>query len=276
MIMKHLESAVEKVRELGYTPVYAALYGSQNYGLDVYGDDYQSDYDVKVIVMPSLHNIVFGKGTISTTVDYDGGQIDIKDAVTMMNIICKMNTQYLELLLTPFYLVFPGGEYMEEVRALLPNLLSERAPLFARATYGHFKEKIAKAQHISPSSEERIRKHGYDGKQLHHALRLKLMLEDYERTGRMVLHPPSDQVAYLSRLKKNELPIDEVMPLLDLWNADMIACVNRIIASKNDMTSEEAADSAMSLTRNALYMALKSDAMGIQTVLDAKEVKADE
>lgn len=276
MIMKHLESAVEKVRELGYIPVYAALYGSQNYGLDVYGDDYQSDYDVKVIVMPSLHDIVFGKGTISTTVDYDGGQIDIKDAVTMTNIICKMNTQYLEILLTPFYLVFPGGEYMEDVRALLPDLLEQKGPAFARATYGHFQEKISKAQRMTPSSEERIRKHGYDGKQLHHALRLKLMLEDYEKTGRMVLHPPSDQVAYLSKLKTNEIPMEEVLPIVGLWNIDITDCANRIIDRGDVWLKEDAVDRATSLSRNALYMALKSEAMGITTVQDAKEVKTDE
>lgn len=263
MIMKHLEAAVEKVREMGYTPVYAALYGSQNYGLDVYTEEHQSDYDVKVIVMPTLHDMVFKSATISTTIDYDGGQVDVKDAITMTNIICKMNTQYLEILLTPFYLVFPGGEYMENMRALLPTLLAERAPLFARATYGHFEEKISKAQKITPSSEEKIKQYGYDGKQLHHALRLKLMLEDFERTGRMVLHPPSDQVSYLIRLKRNEIPMEEAVMLTRIWFEEITSCANRIV---DRQVMDHASGDALTQTKNALYFALKSEASGIQNV----------
>ena len=274
MIMKHLEAAVEKVREMGYTPVYAALYGSQNYGLDVYGEDYQSDYDVKVIVMPTLHDLVFKGSQVSMTIDYEDGQIDVKDVISMTQIIAKMNTQYLEILLTPFYLVFPGGEYMEELRALLPSLLKDRAPIFARAAYGHFQEKLARATRISPSSEARIRKYGYDGKSLHHALRLKLMLEDFEKTERMVLHPPSDQVAYLVRLKKNEIPIEEASAKARLWNDEMVACANRII-DRYDI-SDISSDLAMSKTKQALYFALKSEAMGARTTMDAKEVRNDE
>lgn len=274
MIMKHLESAAQKVREMGYTPIYAALYGSQNYGLDVYGEDYQSDYDVKIIVMPTLHDLVFKGSQVSMTIDYEGGQIDVKDAISMTQIIAKMNTQYLEILLTPFYLVFPGGEYMEELRALLPSLLKDRAPIFSRATYGHFQEKLTRATRVSPSSEARIRKYGYDGKSLHHALRLKLMLEDFEKTERMVLHPPSDQVAYLLRLKKNEIPLEEVVNLVALWDRDIADCANRII-DKYDI-SDISSDLAMSKTKQALYFALKSEAMGVQSVRDAKEVRSDE
>lgn len=271
MIMKQLESAVEKVREMGYTPVYAALYGSQNYGLDVYGDEYQSDYDVKVIVIPSLHDMVFKDAKVSFTIDYDGGQIDVKDAITMTTIISKMNTQYLEILLTPFYIILPGGEYMEEMRGLLGQLLAERAPLFAKAAFGHFQEKIKKAQHVSPSSADKIEKYGYDGKQLHHALRLKLMLEDFEKTGRVVLHPQSDQVAFLIRIKKNEVPFEELYESSKLWFDEITQCANRIISTRS--VSGEAAEDAMNITRQALYMSLKSEAMGIQKVLEAKEVK---
>lgn len=274
MIMKQLESAVEKVRAMGYRPVYAALYGSQNYGLDVYGDEYQSDYDVKVIVMPSLHDMVFKDAKVSLTIDYDGGQIDVKDAITMTQIICKMNTQYLEILLTPFYLVLPGGEYMEEMRGLLWQLLAERAPLFAKATFGHFQEKIKKAQHVSPSSAEKIEQYGYDGKQLHHALRLKLMLEDFEKTGRVVLHPPSDQVAYLIRIKKNEVPFEEMFAASKLWHDEISQCANRIIASRP--VSGDAAEEVMRLTKQALYMALRCEAMGMKNVIDAKEVMKNE
>lgn len=259
MIMKHLEAAVQKARDLGYRPVYAALYGSQNYGLDVYSDAHQSDYDVKIIVMPTLHDIVFKESKISTTVDYDGGQIDIKDALTMTQVIVKANPQYLEILQTPFYLVYPGGEYMEEIRDLLPQMLTERAPLFARAVYGHFQQKIEHAQKLTPSSQEKILRYGYDGKQLHHALRLKLMLEDFEKTMRMVLHPSVKERDLLINLKENQIPMEEAIPLVQMWSAEITDCANRIIAK--GPAEEAAAQEAMHLSRQALYLALKSEAV---------------
>lgn len=272
MIMKHLEAAVEHVRKLGYVPVYAALYGSQNYGLDIYGESYQSDYDVKVVVMPTLYDVVYEKCRVSTTIEYEGGQIDLKDALSMTEMFLKMNPSYLEILQTPFYLVFPGGEYMEELRSLLPTLLIERAPIFAKASYGHFQEKIKKMSHVTSSTAEKIKKYGYDGKHAHHAFRLKLMLEDFEKTGRVVLHPPTDSVAYLLRLKANDVPLEEVLPQVQLWHDQFVACAERIIASCEVI--KDSADHALSKTRQALYLALKSPTE-INSVMDAREVNAN-
>lgn len=274
MIMKHLDAAVEKVRSMGYTPVYAALYGSQNYGLDIYADAYQSDYDVKVVVMPTLHDLVFKGSQVSMTVEYDGGQIDVKDAISMTNVLCKMNPGYLEILLTPFYLVFPGGEYMEELRNLLPQLLTERAAMFAKATHGHFQQKIQNAQKLTPSSEEKVRKYGYDGKQLHHALRLKLMLEDFEKTRRMVLHPSVANWTLLKQLKQNEIPLDDVIPMSQQWQQEITDCANRIIALG---PNEDAAyNEAIGFTKQALYFALKTEAAGGVSVSAAQEVSKSE
>lgn len=274
MIMSHLKSAVERVREMGYTPIYAALYGSQNYGFDIYTDTYQSDYDVKIIVMPTLHDLVFKEAQVSMTVDYEGGQIDIKDAISMTNVLCKMNPGYLEILLTPFYLVFPGGEYMEEIRDLLPQLLTERAAMFAKATYGHFQQKIEKAQKLTPSSEEKIRKYGYDGKQLHHALRLKLMLEDFEKTRRMVLHPSVASWTLLKQLKQNEISLEDAISMSQQWRYEITDCANRIISLG---PNEDAAyNEAMNLTKRALYFALRAEASSSISIMEAQEVSKSE
>lgn len=259
MIMKHIESAVQKVRDLGYRPVYAALYGSQNYGLDVYSDDYQSDYDVKIVVMPSLHDMVFKGSQVSMSIEYEGGLIDIKDPISMTSIIAKMNPQYLEILQTPFYMVYPGGEYMEDLRDMLPQMLTERASLFAKASYGMFQTKISEAQKITPASEDKIRQFGYHGKPLHHALRLKLMLEDFEKTMKVVLHPSIQHLDLLAKLKRNEVPLDDAVTMSQQWWKDITDCANRIIATHGDpegMSFEE----AVHKTRQALYLALKSEA----------------
>ena len=41
--------------------VYLALQGSQNYELDEYSEEYQSDIDTKCIILPTLDDIVCGK-----------------------------------------------------------------------------------------------------------------------------------------------------------------------------------------------------------------------
>ena len=271
MIMQHLESAVEMVRGMGYVPVYAALYGSQNYGMDVYCENHQADYDVKVIVMPSIHDVVFKRMTVSRTVEYDGGVIDIKDVLSMSENICKANPQYLEILLTPFYLTFPGGEYLETIRSRTQDLLSSRRGEFARAVFGCFHGKLKDAFRVKPSTQDNITKFGYDGKSLHHALRFKLMLEDFEKTGRMVLHPPSEHTTFLINLKLNEIPLDRIFPLVDLWGTEAEQCANRIIQTASPV-SESCADEIMSETRRALYFALKSDLMGSNPIY-TKEYK---
>lgn len=48
-----LES-VNTVQNLGYTVLYAANYGSHNYNLDIYNEEYSSDIDTKVIILPTL------------------------------------------------------------------------------------------------------------------------------------------------------------------------------------------------------------------------------
>lgn len=123
MILEMMDKAVDKVRDLGMKPVYISLYGSQNYGLDTYEEEHASDYDFKVVVMPTIFDTVFKSDRISMTVDYEGGQIDIKSAIAMTEIYGKMNQQYLETLATPFYRVYEDGEYMEIIRSALPQLM---------------------------------------------------------------------------------------------------------------------------------------------------------
>ena len=60
------------------------LQGSQNYGLDIYTDEYKSDIDTKVIVIPSLEDVVMNKKPISTThVLPNNEHLDNKDIVQL-------------------------------------------------------------------------------------------------------------------------------------------------------------------------------------------------
>ena len=60
--------------------LFIGLQGSQNYGLDLYTDEYKSDIDTKAIVIPSLEDVVMNRKPISTThVLPNNEHLDIKD-----------------------------------------------------------------------------------------------------------------------------------------------------------------------------------------------------
>lgn len=68
----HLKTreAFNHIRSLGYRPVYIGLYGSQNYRLDVYDDEYKSDLDWKCLVIPTLEQLIVNSQPVSTVVEF--------------------------------------------------------------------------------------------------------------------------------------------------------------------------------------------------------------
>ena len=223
MFEEKLRSAADYVSALGYAPIYISLHGSQNYGLDVHTEDYQSDFDFKCIVLPSLWDLVSGKRPASLTAETGEGQIDIKDIRVFCDALERMNPAYLESLATAHHLILPGGEGMQKIRGLLAKLLCERADVFARACEGLFEDKAKRMCHDSPAVHERIVRFGYDGKQPHHMYRLLLILREFERCGEMNLTAPQEERALLMRLKKNEFGLDAVQAMIPGWRAKMRA-----------------------------------------------------
>jgi len=247
-----LRSAAAHVAVLGYFPAYVSLHGSQNYGLDVYTDTYQSDYDFKCIVLPSLWDLVEGRKPASLTVETEEEQIDIKDIRVFCDALERMNPAYLESLASPHYLILPGGEAMEDVRGLLPQLTAQQAARFAQACAGLFEDKAKRMCHDSPAVHDRIVKHGYDGKQAHHMYRLLLLLQDFEIRGEMHLQAPQEERELLMQLKLNEIPLAEVQRLVHPWRQALCAIRARIEgeAGKPKM---EALDRIVRLSREMMY-----------------------
>lgn len=262
MILDKLDKAVEHVRALGYVPVYAALYGSQNYGLDLYTSDYQSDLDFKIIVMPTLFDMVFKKPYVSKIIDFDGGQIDVKDAITMAEQFGKMNPSYLEILKTPYYRIcHTAGEYMEDVRQLLGDLMKQRARLFVSALAGTYANKEKNLFLLNPQTGEM----DYDGKNAHHMYRLLLMLRDFDITGSFVLHPPQKEKKMLEELKLHEYRLEEILGFKEIWKSEIVQLAEKI-ANLNPAIAGEAFNEAFHLSRRALYLFLSSqDGRGSET-----------
>lgn len=174
-IFKELKQRINYLKEeLNYEVAFIALQGSQNYGLDLYQNDYTSDIDCIAVVLPSIDDFIDNRQPVSTTVILPNNEhIIIKDIRLYFDLLNKQNIQFTEILFTKYIIV--NKKYKLLLR-----------PLFANA------EKIAKANKVNlfncicgialqrehallqvyPNTQERFDKCGYDSKSLYHLIRL--------------------------------------------------------------------------------------------------------
>lgn len=159
------------------TLVFGGLQGSQNYNLQ-----YElSDVDTKFVVTPTLDEIVRNAKMKSYThVRKNDEHIDIKAVPLMFECFRKQNINFVEILFTDYFWCNPT--FKQEVFDLRFN-----AEKFARMdTYQAVKcmkgmayEKYHALEHRYPAKIEIIDKHGYDGKQLSHLVRIHEFLERF-------------------------------------------------------------------------------------------------
>lgn len=168
------EALRNKLEEQGFDVCYLALQGSQNYNLDIYSDEYESDFDWKVFILPSFDDVYHGV-KVSKTFQYEYGQYEVKDIRLFPELLSKMNSSYLELLYTPYY--FSHG--LDVLREMAEDLLDERVPLLIKTLMGMCLEKQNALCHEYAGLKDKLEKFGgYDPKQLHHAWRILFMMED--------------------------------------------------------------------------------------------------
>lgn len=78
------------------------LQGSQNYGLD----DEESDIDTKLLVIPTLEEVIFNKQPISTTHILENDEhMDAKDIRLYFQCFRKGSPNFLEIMFTEFYIL---------------------------------------------------------------------------------------------------------------------------------------------------------------------------
>lgn len=217
-LMGCLKKQKEILESQGYSIAYICIYGSQNYGLDIHTDGYQSDIDMKAIVVPTLDDLVRNSKPISTTIDTEWGQCDLKDIRTFFQTLLKANPAYIETLYTNYYII--DEKFINEfyqIFKLKDDLVNVLSAQFLRAMYGMMCEKEKALCHPYPTIAHKIEKYGYDGKQAHHILRLWIMMQDYfERKMQLsqCIHPNRFK-DLLMGLKLNESPLEEVKIFVD-------------------------------------------------------------
>ena len=157
------------------------IQGSQNYGLDIYTEEYKSDIDTKMLVIPSLEDIVYNKKPISTTYILPNNEhTDIKDIRLYFDNFKKQNINFVEILFSNYYIINPKYQDLwDELVKKRENIAHYNYNQTLRCIAGMSMEKKKALCHPYPTIKEKIDKYGYDGKQLHHIIRMNDFIYAY-------------------------------------------------------------------------------------------------
>lgn len=169
LIYESLNRAYDFVADKGYTVFVITLYGSQNYGLDTP----DSDLDYKAIVIPSIDDVVLNHNPASTSYEFEGGLIDVKDIRLMFDNYKKQNLNFIETLFTPYYWV--NENYKNDwaaIKRMADDIAKADPERALKSMYGMALQKQNALCHPYPSKLPLIEKYGYDGKQLSHIYRI--------------------------------------------------------------------------------------------------------
>jgi predicted nucleotidyltransferase len=121
-LKEHYNEALEYFPEDRIVGVF--YQGSGNYGLDYEG----SDVDTKLIVTPTLDDIIFVRKPVSTTHVRDNDEhIDFKDIRLMFQTFRKCNLNFTEILFTKYKVVNPlyKEQFAQFLRETLKKLDNE-------------------------------------------------------------------------------------------------------------------------------------------------------
>lgn len=242
-IREKLQEHYLEALEQGYEIFGIFVQGSQNYGLDIYNKEYWSDIDTKCIVLPSLDDIILNKKPISTTHERKNKEhIDFKDIRLMWECFTKQNVNFMEILFTEYYIV--PDEYLpywNQMREMAEQITHAHPAQTVRAMSGMSMEKFKALEHRYPSIEWKIDKWGYDGKQLHHIIRINDFLKRY-LTGmsfKEAMTPTSIMRDQLNKAKLNEYSLPVARELAKKYDDDSKKIKDSYIELNGDSVNQE-------------------------------------
>lgn len=208
-LFERLKDDYEYLYAHGYTPLFVAVQGSDNYNLS---DEY-SDIDTKAVVIPNFEDVCLNRKPVSTThVLEDNSHLDIKDIRLMHECFLKQNINFLEVLFTPYRIV---NRDFDELYTPIFQLAEEVAHYnnykAVQAIAGMVFEKYKYLLKETPAQAEDIHKYGYAPKQLHHMIRCHDFLVKYISGCSYVDCLKVRNAEELIKIKRGSLPCNEAM-----------------------------------------------------------------
>ena len=244
-IKNRLKAHYKYIESLGYEIIGIFLQGSQNYNLDIYEKDYTSDIDTKCIVLPTLDSLIKGNQMTSTKYDFEGEQIDVKDIRVMMEMWKKQNQSYLEILFTDYKIINPKYKsYLKEILDMKNDIIQLNPPQLARCIKGMSGEKVVALEHEYPATVEKIKKFGYDPKQLASIVRLTHLIENiFDKNMNFkdaILYTDDDLRNYMLNIKKGKIELEEARELAAMYDTKTNMIKERVVEEqgKDNFNSE--------------------------------------
>jgi predicted nucleotidyltransferase len=236
IIMNRIKEHLIDVRANGYQPLYLCLQGSQNYNLDYE----HSDIDTKAMVVPTLREVVLNNKPVSIThVMENNEHCDLKDIRLMFNNFKKQNINFLEVLFSPYYWIDERyKKEFEQLRAHAEDIARYNEGAAVKCMLGMAREKYKAMEHPYPTLIDKIEKYGYDGKQLHHIVRLREFMERYISGEPFANCLISKHREYLIRLKKNEFPLKEARIIAETELSKMEKAVDNFLLTKRTFNKD--------------------------------------
>lgn len=246
-LQEHYNEALEYFPEDRIVGIY--YQGSGNYGLDYEG----SDVDTKLIVTPTLEDIIFARKPVSTTHVRDNDEhIDFKDIRLIFQTFRKCNLNFTEILFTKYKIINPL--YKEQWDRVVANneMIARYDEVAAvRTMKGIALEKYHAMEHRYPSKAEIIDKYGVDNKQTHHLFRVEEYLKRFINGERYADCLISKQAEYLKNVKTHgylsleearvlaKESLDRVCAMADKFREEHIETVNEEVDELlNDVQKE--------------------------------------
>lgn len=264
-IFKHLKQHLNYVKKNypNYNIIYIALQGSQNYSLDIYTEEYKSDIDTKAIVVPSLEDIALKKKPISTTIILpDNSHCDVKDIRLMMDAFKKQNINFIEILFTKYRII--DKDYKDLMMELL-NIKEEVAHYNVnqalKCISGMSMEKRKALCHPYPSLIDKIEKYGYDGKQLHHIIRMNDFIKAYtqNKSYEECLTTYKDKDLLL-KAKLNKFSLQEAIKIADKYDTETKKIKDKYMTeedSRNENTLNKMNNIQYNIVKRSIELEIK-------------------
>lgn len=151
--------------------------GSMNYGLD----NKDSDIDSKLLVIPSLYDLVFNnRQNYLHEMSDNGEHVEVKDIALYMKTILKQNINFVETLFAKCVIINPKYQkywnVLQKHREAIARYDEKRA---CQCMFGMMKQKREQMTNPTPGRQKSIDMIGYDAKSFHHLVRLALFMHSY-------------------------------------------------------------------------------------------------
>lgn len=269
LIETKMQEHWDYLQSAGYEVAALFLQGSQNYGTDIYTDEYQSDVDTKAIILPTLDNIVNGDMPLSLThVMPDNSHIDIKDIRIMIDMWEKQNISYLELLYTQYRII--NAQYCQFIERLLQmrdNITAMHKNQLLRCIQGMSGNKVKALEHPYPNLIEKIEKYGYDEKQLLHIVRLNDFITqwmsneiDCDSTFAKFYKPYPETLEFITRIRNHYYSLEDAREISDKYDNDTTNRIKQYISEHTPDTIIESVKNDMNDIKVAMIrFALKKE-----------------